>query len=86
MDKKQAEAIADALLTPSLQQQNELKQLRKRPKTRFKIVMWSNVGLIIGSAFGFIFFGNYLPSGYIGMACGFLIGIYLKKMPWDYFL
>ena len=83
LDKEQSEVAADALLSPSREAQMAAKeraeaQHRKRA-TQQRIGWFGLSGFAIGAAFGYVFLGNALPAGFVGLALGFIVGQFLSR-------
>ncbi|MBB5863532.1 hypothetical protein [Xanthomonas sp. 3058] len=76
--KDQAEAAAEALLSPARKvqetaQRGKEARLFKRNAQR-RAGVFGLIGLVLGAVVGFTFFGNVFPAGFLGLGAGFLVG------------
>lgn len=84
MDRKQADAIAQAILEPDLKAQDAL--VHKRAEDAAKLAQqqrhaWSGlVGFAIGAAIGHFAFGRLSYGGLIGLCGGILISVLVGRI------
>jgi F0F1-type ATP synthase assembly protein I len=83
LDKEQAEAVSEALLSPARAAQ-EAAQKRKDEQRRKlvaqqRLALFVLAGLAIGGAVGYLFYGKLFPSGLVGIALGLAVGYVVRR-------
>ncbi|KRA41541.1 hypothetical protein [Pseudoxanthomonas sp. Root630] len=78
MDKKQADAIARAILEPDLKAQEDLNRRRASEAARLimqrRLAWFGLAGFSIGAAIGYYAFEKVAPYGLIGLCVAVLVG------------
>lgn len=78
MDKSQADAVAQAILEPGLEEQTKDRQLRERRAQRTaahrRQTLYFVVGYLVGVAIGYFGFGRIAMYGVAGGFVGLLVG------------
>lgn len=83
LNKEQSEAVADALLSPSMEAQKAAslrveKQQRARA-ARQRYAWLGLAGFAIGAALGYMLLGDAIPAAFVGLALGFIAGNILAR-------
>lgn len=83
LNKEQSEAVADALLSPSMEAQKTAKaraEKQQRDHTARLRHAWVGLaGFAIGAALGYALLGNAVPTAIAGLALGLIAGKILAR-------
>lgn len=83
LNREQSEAVADALLTPSLEGQEadrlRLEKQRRERAARQRYAWLGLAGFAIGAAVGYTLLGNVIPAAFVGLALGFIAANILAR-------
>lgn len=83
IDKTQAEAIAQAILEPDLQMQEELRRKREADARRLafqrRVAAFALAGAGVGAAVGYFAFGQFSRGVIVGAILGFLVGRLIRR-------
>lgn len=83
LNREQSEAVADALLSPSIETQKTAKaraEKQQRDSSARQRYAWLGLaGFAIGAALGYTLLGNAIPAGFAGLALGLIAGNILAR-------
>jgi len=83
MNKKQAEAVAEALLSPAREAQEAAQRSKQERRlklaTQRRAASFGLAGAIVGGAIGYWLDGKIFPACLVGMAIGFVLGYFIAR-------
>ena len=83
LDKKQSEAVAEALLLPARQAQEAAEILKEEQRRKLvaqrRFARFGFVGFVAGGAIGYFIFGNIWPTALAGLGVGLILGQFIHR-------